>query len=61
MPFWRQQLRKEISLAQVIPEWGLRLLHPHPLPQTLLLMQPIGTLSKGMPEPAATNKNMPNL
>ena len=61
MPFWRQQLRKEISLAQVIPEWGLRLLQSHPLPQTLLLMQPIGTLGKGMPEPAATNKNMPNL
>ena len=27
MPFWRQQLREEISLAQVIPERGLR---PHP-------------------------------
>ena len=25
MPFWQQQLRKEISLAQVIPQWGLRL------------------------------------
>ena len=25
MPFWQQQLRKEISLAQVIPERGLRL------------------------------------
>ena len=25
MPFWQQQLKKEISLAQVIPEWGLRL------------------------------------
>ena len=25
MPFWQQQLRKEISLAQVIPEQGLRL------------------------------------
>ena len=24
MPFWRQQLREEISLAQVIPERGLR-------------------------------------
>ena len=28
MPFWWQQLREEISLAQVIPEWGLR---PTPL------------------------------
>ena len=27
MLFWRQQLREEISLAQVIPERGLR---PHP-------------------------------
>ena len=26
MPFWQQQLKKEISLAQVIPERGLRLL-----------------------------------
>ena len=25
MPFWQQQLREEISLAQVIPEQGLRL------------------------------------
>ena len=25
MPFWQQQLRKEISLAQVIPKWVLRL------------------------------------
>ena len=25
MPFWQQQLKKEISLAQVIPKWGLRL------------------------------------
>ena len=24
MPFWWQQLREEIRLAQVIPEWGLR-------------------------------------
>ena len=23
MSFWQQQLREEISLAQVIPEWGL--------------------------------------
>ena len=61
MPFWWQQLRKEISLAQVIPEWGLRLPHPYPLPQAMLLMQPIGTLGKGMPEPTATDKNMPNL
>ncbi|CAN0102327.1 unnamed protein product [Rangifer tarandus platyrhynchus] len=29
MPFWRQQLREEISPAQVIPEWGLR---PAPSP-----------------------------
>ena len=26
MPFWQQQLKTEISLAQVIPEQGLRLL-----------------------------------
>ena len=26
MPFWQQQLKEEISLAQVIPERGLRLL-----------------------------------
>ena len=57
MPFWWQQLRKEISLAQVIPERGLR----PPLPQTLLPMQPARTLGKGMPKPADPHKNMPNL
>ena len=29
MPFGQQHLRKEISLAQVIPEWGLRLPPDH--------------------------------
>ena len=29
MPFWRQQLREEISPAQVIPDWDLR---PPPSP-----------------------------
>ena len=28
MPFWQQQLREEIRLAQVIPEWGLNPPHP---------------------------------
>ena len=55
MPFWQQQLREEISLAQVIPERGLR------CPQTLLLMQPVRTLGKDMPKPMAPHKNMPNL
>ena len=30
MPFWRQQLREEISLAQVILDWGLRPTPPDP-------------------------------
>ena len=44
MPFWQQQLREEISLAQVIPERGLR------CPQTLLPMQP------ALPSPKAPGK-----
>ena len=55
MPFWRQQLSEEISLAQVIPERGLR------TPRILLPMQPVRTLGKGMPKPAAPHKSMPNL
>ena len=55
MPFWWQQLRDEISLAQVIPERGLI------PPRTLLPMQPVRTLGKDMPEPVAPHKNMTNL
>ena len=55
MPFWRQQLSEEISLAQVIPEQGLR------TPRILLPMHPVRTLGKGMPKPAAPHKSMPNL
>ena len=55
MPFWRQQSSEEISLAQVIPERGLR------TPQILLLMKPVRTLGKGMPKPVAPHKSMPNL
>ena len=58
MPFWWQQLKKEISLAQVIPEWGLRPPPPH---WTLLPMQLVRTLGKGMPKPAAPHKSMSNL
>ena len=58
MPFLWQQLRSEISPAQVIPDPGLRL---HPTPQTLLLMQPVRTLGKGMSEPADPHKIVPNL
>ena len=62
MPFWRQQLKKEISLAQVIPEWGLRPPPPlRPHHRTLLPMQPVRTLGKGMPKPAVPHKSMPNL
>ena len=56
MPFWQQQLKEEISLAQVIPDWDLR-----PTPQTLLLIQPVRTLDKGMPKPVAPHKSKPNL
>ena len=55
MSFWWQQLREEISPAQVIPKWGLR------SPGTLLPMQPVRTLGKGMPELTAPHKSMPNL
>ena len=55
MPFWWQQLRDEISLAQVIPERGLI------PPRTLLPMQPVRTLGKGMPKPTGPHKSMPNL
>ena len=58
MPLWWQQLKEEISLAQVIPEQGLR---HHPTPPTLLPMQPVRTLGKGMPKPAPSHKSMPNL
>ena len=58
MPFWQQQLREEISLAQAIPERGLRPSHPT---QTMLPMQPVRTLGKGMPEPTVPYKSMPNL
>ena len=50
MPFWRQQLREEISPAQVIPDWNLRC---SPLPKTLLPVQPVRTLGKGISEPTA--------
>ena len=55
MSFWWQQLREEISPAQVIPDWDLR------PPQTLLPMQPVRTLDKGMPEPVGPDKLIPNL
>ena len=47
MPFWQQQSREEISLAQVSQN-GVKM-----PPGTLLLMQPVGTLVKGMPKPTA--------
>ena len=55
IPFWQQQLREEISPAQVIPDRGLR------PPQTLLPMQPVRTLGKCMPKPMAPHKSKPNL
>ena len=55
MPFWWQQLREEISPAQVTPDQGLG------TPWTLLPMQPVRTLGKGMPEPMAPHKSMSNL
>ena len=58
MPFWQQQLKEEISLAQVIPERGLRPALPT---RALLPMQPVRTLGKGMPKPTAPHKTMPNL
>ena len=39
------------------PRTGLK----NPPPATLLPMQPVRTLGKGMPKPAAPNKSMPNL
>ena len=63
MPFWWQQLREEISPAQVIPDRDLRCTpsRPTPSPWTLLPMQPVRTLGKGIPKPAASHKSMPNL
>ena len=58
MSFWWQQLREEISPAQVIPDWDLR---PPPPPQTLLPMQPVRTLDKSMPESTGPDKIIPNL
>ena len=46
------------SPAQVIPDWNLRC---SPLPKTLLPVQPVRTLGKGMPQPVAPHKSMPNL
>ena len=47
MPFWQQQSSEEISLAQVSQN-GVKM-----PPGALLLMQPVGTLVKGMPKPTA--------
>ena len=55
MPFWQQQLREEISLAQVIPERGLRL---PPDPASNATSQDTGT---GMSKPVVPQKSMPNL
>ena len=44
------------SPAQVITDLSLRF-----RPLTLLLMQPAGTLGKGMPKPTAPLKSMPDL
>ena len=58
MPFWWQQLREEISPAQVIPYRDLRPPPPTP-PRTLLLMQPVRTLGKGCLNPWPPTKACP--
>ena len=59
MPFWWQQLREEISPAQVIPDRDLRP-RPHP---TLNLASDAANQDTGqrMPKPMAPHKSMPNL
>ena len=54
--FWWQQLREEISPAQVIPYRDLRPPPPTPL-RTLLLMQPVRTLGKGCLNPWPPQKH----
>ena len=58
MPFWWQQLREEINLAQVIPERDLR---PAPQPRTLLPMQPVQDTGQRHAHIHGPPKSMPNL
>ena len=55
MPFWKQQLREEISLAQVIPEQGLRA----PSPGPSFRCNKSGHWAKACPNPRAPTKACP--
>ena len=62
MPVWQQQLREEISLAQVIPEWGLRHhLPPYPLIGPCFQCNQSGHLAKACPSPQSPTKVCPTL
>ena len=58
MPLWWQQLKEEISLAQVIPDQDLR-----PPPTALNPASDAASQDTGqrMPEPMAPHKSVPNL
>ena len=56
MPFWQQQLREEISLAQVIPERGLR---PAPPLGPCFLCNQSGHWAKACPNPWPPTKLCP--
>ena len=57
MSFWWQQLREEISPAQVIPDWDLR--HPPPHPRPCFRCNQSGHWTKACPNPRALTKSYP--